>query len=79
MRTVIGLFALNPPDLVFCPAFAANAAAVGSFAVVGDTGAAAVHALPFANDLLFLVWRASNLNGTSFNPLLAVGLLQQRL
>lgn len=52
---------------------AATAAEVGSFRVVGSSGAEPIHALPFANDLLLFLQRGSNGNGTSYTPALQVG------
>lgn len=41
---------------------------VGTFKVVGDSGAELIHLIAFPNDLLLLLRRGANANGTSFTP-----------
>ena len=44
----------------------------GSWQVVGNAGALAVHAIPFVNDLVLFMSRPSNLNESNDDPYLTV-------
>ena len=44
----------------------------GSWQVVGNAGALAVHAIPFVNDLVLFMSRPSNLNDSNDDPYLTV-------
>lgn len=47
---------------------AATPEKVGTFIVVGDSGAEPIHLIAFPNDLLLFLQRGANANGTSYTP-----------
>ena len=51
---------------------AGNLSTDGSWKVVGNAGALAVHAVPFSNDLVLFMQRPNNLNGSGDDPYLIV-------
>ena len=52
--------------------FAGSGASYGSWQVVGNAGALAVHAIPFTNDLILFMSRPNNRNGSGDDPYLTV-------
>ena len=52
--------------------FAGSGGTYGSWQVVGNAGALAVHAIPFTNDLILFMSRPNNRNGSGDDPYLTV-------
>lgn len=61
-----------PISQPICPSHAGNASVTGSWQVVGSSGALAIHAIPFTNELVLFMARPNNANGSEPNPPLAV-------
>ena len=53
-------------------AHAGKGAKYGSWKVVGNAGALAVHAIPFTNGLILFMSRPNNRNGSGDDPYLTV-------
>ena len=51
---------------------AGSASTDGSWKVIGNAGALAVHAIPFTNELILFMSRPNNKNGSGDDPYLTV-------